>query len=85
MTSSPIRLMVDNGNAPARGGIGVYSNGLIDSLRAFGADTVSVQESPASFAAARWRSIHRLRYLWRLRQLTGSTFEGADVVHFTNS
>ncbi len=79
-----LRVVIDTGNAPSKTGIGVYSNGLLRALRAYGHLTISLSESTFSSTSQSLRPLHRLIYLSRLRKAYKRNYDGAEVLHFTN-
>jgi glycosyltransferase involved in cell wall biosynthesis len=76
--------MIDRGNAPSNTGIGVYTDGLAQALRAWGSDFLSVVESTSSITSTNLRPLRRIGYLFKLHQLASKRYDGANVVHFTN-
>lgn len=79
-----LRVTVDRGNAPARTGIGVYTESLVHALRELAADEVAVVVAATSWEGSRHRPLRRLVYLWNVRREARRGFDGADLVHFTN-
>ncbi len=79
-----LHLLIDSGNAPPTGGIGVYSSGLMEALRKYCPDSINVQELGASWTGKSLRPLRRLVYLSRVNRFRRTSFNGADVVHFTN-
>ena len=85
MTSNSImRVLVNSGNAPAYGGVGVYTKSLMTSLQEFCGERIEVLSDTISKSATDWRSLHRLQYLARLARLRHHGYNNAQLVHFTN-
>jgi alpha-1,3-rhamnosyl/mannosyltransferase len=80
-----IRLSIDTGNAPDRTGIGVFANGLLAALANYAAGRITASKSDTSSTSRSWRPVHRLIYLARLRKAYTRSYDGADLVHFTNT
>lgn len=79
-----LRLLIDGGNAPLKGGIGVYTYSLLDAFRKYGPDDIEASDANVSWPAVTLRPARRLIYLMKLSRLRSKGFSGADVVHFTN-
>lgn len=79
-----MKLLIDKGNAPAKTGIGIFSDLLMGSLQKYCSDEISVADSAISIPTRRLRSVSRVLYLLRLTALRRRKYDGARIIHFTN-
>jgi len=79
-----MKVLIDRGNAPSRGGIGVFSANIIRAVKTFCPDSVNIEDSGISRGPTGLRPLYRLIYLSRLYRLRQKGFHTAEVVHFTN-